>query len=127
MTRLHWIILLFSLWAALYAGSFLVAMHATPSGDGFTRGMNRIAVFLQYQLGAGLIAVFIWWMGRTLPRGWRRWLARIPVLAVAALFLLIIGVIAVSILSKPGPSGPTPESNPPVTAPARPLTPNADD
>ncbi len=95
MTRLHWIILLFALWAALYAGSFLVATHSPPSGDGFTGGMNRVTVFLQFQLGAGVSAALVWWMGRVLPRGWQRWLGRLPAMMTIALFLLI-GVMALS-------------------------------
>ena len=95
MTRLHGIILLFALWAALYAGSFLVATHTTPDGDGFTRGMNRITVFLQFQLGAGVSAAIAWWAGRLLPRGWQRWLSRLPAMMTVALFLLI-GVMALA-------------------------------
>ncbi|SEL10989.1 hypothetical protein SAMN05443999_103326 [Roseovarius azorensis] len=95
MTRLHWIILLFALWTALYAGSFLVTANMPPDGDGFTRGMNRVTLFLQFQLGAGVSAAIAWWTGRLLPRGWQRWLSRLPAMMTVALFLLI-GIMALA-------------------------------
>ncbi len=57
--------------------------------------MNRITVFLQFQLAAGVIAAIVWWTGHMLPRGWQRWLSRLPAMMTVALFLLI-GVMALS-------------------------------
>jgi len=98
MTRTHWLVLLSGIWAALYAASFLLAAHTAPEGDGFTRGMNRLTVFVQYQVGAGLVAIVIWAMGQRLRHRWQRWLARVPGCLALGLVLLVIGTITVAIL-----------------------------
>ena len=40
------------LWASLFALSIIAAVSAEPTGDGFTRGMNRTAVFLKWHAAA---------------------------------------------------------------------------
>lgn len=100
MTRIHGLLLLAGIWAALYAASFLLAAHTAPTGDGFTRGMNRLTVFVQYQVGAGLVAVVIWAMGQHLRRRWQRWLARVPGCLALGQVLLVIGVITVATLTQ---------------------------
>ncbi|MGX0902316.1 hypothetical protein ACSSV8_000877 [Roseovarius sp. MBR-79] len=94
MKRRNWVILLLGIWAALYVASFLVP-YVTPHADfGFTRGMNRITLFFQYQIGAGVVAAVLWWMGSHAPKRRNRWLMRIPALLAFGLFLFIVGLIA---------------------------------
>lgn len=119
MKRRHWVVLLGGLWAVLYAASFVVAWYTAASGDGFTRGLNRVMVFGQYQIGAGMLAVPVWWLGRTLPRRWQRWLARAPALLAVALLVLIAGAILAANLNKPGRMDHGPDPDRPVSAPAK--------
>lgn len=116
MTRMHWLVLLAGIWAALYAASFLLAAYTAPAGDGFTRGMNRLTLFVQYQVAAGLVAVAIWAMGQRLQHRWQRWLARLPGCLALGLVLLVIGAIAFANLAPSGHAPQSPER--PVTQPA---------
>lgn len=104
MTRMTWIWLLFALWAGLYAASFIVAHGTAPTGDGFTRGLNRLMVFFQYQIAAAVVAIVVWGIGSAFDKGtWQRWLSRAPVLLALGLFLLVVGLIVVVNIGKPGP------------------------
>ena len=96
MTRTHWIVLLSGIWAALYAASVLVPYFTAPTDFGFTRGMNRLTAFVQYQLGAGVVGVFIWAMGQRLRHRWQRWLARVPGLLAIGLVVLVLVAITVA-------------------------------
>jgi hypothetical protein len=37
------------LWLALFVASFVVLLTTEPVGDGFTRGLNRLAAFMTWQ------------------------------------------------------------------------------
>jgi len=78
------------IWAGLYAWSFMAFTLTEATGDGFTRGSNRIGQFLMFQLAAGLIAIFVWRKSTHVTASANRWLARLPV----ALFLLLILSVA---------------------------------
>ena len=127
MRRLHLIILLTGLWAALYAASILVAWHTAPAGDGFTRGLNRVMLFFQYQIGAAAVALVVWWLGRALGQRWQRWLSRMPLILALALFLLAVGVIVVTNVQRPDPTEYVSDPDRPVTAPAAPVAPAGND
>lgn len=127
MKRLHWIVLLGGIWAALYAASFLVPYHTAPTDFGLTRGLNRVELFFQYQIAAGVVAVVAWWAGRKLTVRWQRWLSRMPVLLAIGLFLLTVGVIVVANMDRPGPTDYVPDPDRPVAAPAQPVEPEADE
>jgi len=101
LRRSHWIAVLYGLWAMLFIASTLVTAQTAPTGDGFLRGANRIWIFLKFQGGATVVAVVIWRMGRHLPNGWQRWLARLPVLFALGIVLLIVGLVAVASLERP--------------------------
>jgi hypothetical protein len=76
--------------------------YVTPPADfGFTRGMNRITLFFQYQIGAGVVAAVLWWMGSHAPKRRNRWLMRIPALLALGLVLFIVGLIAFARLDRP--------------------------
>lgn len=51
------LVLLVVVWALAFAGSFLHYQLAAPTGDGFTRGFNRIAIFLGWQAISFLLAI----------------------------------------------------------------------
>lgn len=83
-----WLSLL--IWTGLYAWSFVAFAQTEATGDGFTRGSNRIGQFLMFQMAAGLTAIFVWRKSNDLSASALRWLARLP----SALFLLLISGIA---------------------------------
>lgn len=93
---------LFAAWLAAIALSF-VAVTQAPTGDGFTRGLNRITGFLSWQIAAGVIGVGLWIGVRGAPAGDRiKWFSRLPGLWAAILFLalvvwILIGVVGAQI------------------------------
>ncbi|MFB9148896.1 hypothetical protein [Roseovarius ramblicola] len=127
MSRLHGVFILSGTWAALYAASFLVPYFTAPTDFGFTRGMNRVELFFKYQLAAAAVSVVVWWMGNALIPRWQRWLSRMPALLAIGLLLLVVGVIVVSNMQRPGPTDYVPDPDRPVAAPAMPVQPGAND
>jgi hypothetical protein len=47
-----------AVWLVLFVASFVVLQATEPQGDGFTRGLNRVASFLSWQ-GAALVVAII--------------------------------------------------------------------
>lgn len=108
--------ILLVLWAAAVAMSLWYLFMVEATGDGFTRGLNRLTGFLGWQLVAAILAGSIWWTGRGLARGRPlRWASRVPGLLVLALVVLIAGMILWARLADPPPPYVPPG---PVTAPA---------
>lgn len=88
-----WIAL--ALWAGA-VGLSLLALTAEPTGDGFTRGLNRVTGFLGWQSAAALLALVLWLLSLRLPKGaGLRWLARGPGWWAMLLLLLVAAWIAV--------------------------------
>jgi len=121
MTRLGGILIFSGVWAALYAASVIVPYFTPPTDFGFTRGMNRVELFFKYQLAAGAVAVVVWWLGTALTARWQRWLSRMPALLAIGLLLLVVGVIVIASMQRPGPTEYVPDPDRPVTAPALPV------
>ena len=44
-------------WAVTFAASFLIPFFIPPTGEGFTRGWNRVAWWFWIQAGAGAVGV----------------------------------------------------------------------
>jgi hypothetical protein len=89
--RLIWLLLV--VWFAVYAWSVLSYFLMPASGDGFTRGLNRISGFITWQMVAAGVAVAIWITGRGFAVGSRtRRISRGPALFA---FLPILGLILV--------------------------------
>lgn len=57
MTRPRTLLPLLLLWALLVAASFVHFALTEKTGSGFTRGMNRLEVFLRWQAAALVVAV----------------------------------------------------------------------
>ncbi|MBF9043229.1 hypothetical protein HKCCE4037_07825 [Rhodobacterales bacterium HKCCE4037] len=113
-TTLLWIVL--GLWL-LVMGLSATAFWAEPTGDGFTRGLNRVTAFFGWQLGAFLLAVVAWITVSPLPRGGlTRWLGRVPLWWTLALVLGMVGIVVYAMIADPGAGGYVPPG--PVTAPA---------
>jgi hypothetical protein len=113
-----------TLWAALYAASFAVFWFVEPTGDSFTRGLNRIGWFLLLQMIAAGCAAILWVLTRRFPRGpGLRWLGRAPVFLALLLLALVLALYIYGnfVRSVVLPASPQPDR--PVTAPAEPVAP----
>lgn len=106
---------LLALWAAACLASLWYLFFVGPTGDGFTRGLNRVAGFVGWQLAAAVLALMTWWAGRDLTRGsLLRWLSLIPgfaALAVTAGMCVLVLWAWAAIPSR------APDAPGPVTAP----------
>ncbi|MEO0467224.1 MAG: hypothetical protein AAF216_11840 [Pseudomonadota bacterium] len=98
---LIWVVL--AIWLVLFGASFAVFALVEPSGDGFTRGANRVMGFLLLQMGAGFVGTAIWMMRKVFAAGtWQRWLARLP----AGLFsLLLLSLVLIVVWARLAPTG----------------------
>lgn len=83
-----------ALWLVAWGYSVVFVISADPTGDGFTRGLNRISGFLGWQGVAGMLAFAVWGVGLGFPKssGIRR-ISAVPLGMALALILLIIGVV----------------------------------
>ena len=99
---LVWILL--ALWAATYLWSGASFLTTVPTGSGFTRGLDRVTTFFGWQLAAGVLAIIIWAVGRSLlPRSVARRLSRVPIALAALLAGFIVCLVAYTLLVKPAP------------------------
>ena len=113
--RLIWLLLV--LWFAVYAWSVLYYLLTPATGDGFTRGLNRLSGFMTWQMVAAGVAVAIWIAGRRFAIGSRaRRISRGPalfaLLPVVAFVLVVAYVQISSWMETPGP----------VSTPSMPVT-----
>jgi hypothetical protein len=87
---------LLALWLAAFVAALAVRFVVEPTGDGFTRGLNRLGWTVGFQTLALILALWAFSAARLLPRGetLRRWswgpliLAALFVLAALAPFVL---------------------------------------
>ncbi len=52
-------------WIIFFVLSIIMAGNTEPTGDGFTRGMNRTMVFLQWQAAAFVVSLIAFFMARS--------------------------------------------------------------
>lgn len=115
--RIAWILL--ACWLVIYLWSFGALFLTEATGDGFTRGLNRVTSFFGWQILAGLLALVIWWLGRHFERKTlARWVYRLPVTLALLLFLACVGLIVAANYAHPAPQTEPPLPPKPVTAPA---------
>ena len=94
------------IWILLAAWAVAVGLSVLPmlepaTGDGFTRGMNRISGFFQFQALALLIGLVILAMRGRAEGSWLRRLMLVPILVAAALLLAIAGVFLYAAMMRP--------------------------
>lgn len=83
-------------WAIVFGLSLLTQFIVAPTGDGFTRGMNRLWIMVGWQTVALILAISVFTLSRPLPKGDRLrrlvWgpvtLAIVFLCAIAAPFVL---------------------------------------
>lgn len=93
-----WILL--ALWAVAVGMSVLPVLEP-PTGDGFTRGLNRIAGFFRFQALALLIGLVILALRGRAEGPWLRRLMLVPVLVALALLVGIAGVFLYAATMRP--------------------------
>lgn len=82
MPRSRTVQVLLILWVLCMAAS-AASLALEPTGDSFTRGLNRVIWMLAFQIAACLLAIPLWLHSRQ-EVGLARWIARLPgVLALA--------------------------------------------
>lgn len=127
IARRHLAVAAAVLWLAVFALSFGIMLVTEPTGDGLTRGLNRIGVFLGWQAAAVVVALgaLALGAGRLEARPAVRWLSRAPAIVQGSLVLLVV-VLVLSVRFA-GPSrAPGAPAQPATTAPAHsaePITP----
>lgn len=85
---------LLGVWLLLYGYSFWAFATTPKTGDGFTRGLNRVTTFFGWQLAAAIPAFAAWAVGRDWPRGSGvRYVSRVPILLALGLVAVIGGLI----------------------------------
>ncbi len=75
-----WIALGCVTWLVAFVWSFVGMWLTEPTGDGFTRGLNRLEGFFLWQIVAVILALVVLVYGISRfkdARGWR-WLSRLP-------------------------------------------------
>ena len=89
-----------ALWFALVLYGVAAYLATEPSDSGFTRGLNRIGVFFQWQLYALGAAAGGFFVSRRLDRALRaaRLAGKIPLMLSGAFFLGVIALFVVTII-----------------------------
>ena len=118
MTRPRIALFLFGLWALLWIASWAVPATMAPTGDSFTRGMNRVLTFFLLQIGAGLVALIL--LAFQPKTGRLRWMAWGPAALAALLALAVAAVILWARFDKPDHSAVPPKQPTTQAAPAVP-------
>lgn len=91
-TTLVWALI--AVWAGIYVWSFIAFQMIEPTGDGFTRGLNRVTAFAGWQFAAALVAIVLWPLSGRFEAGTAgRWLARVPLILGAILLVLVVGLL----------------------------------
>jgi hypothetical protein len=91
----HTVYALSGVWLLLFVISFVTLQVVQPTGDGFTRGLNRIVAFLSWQGAAFVVAMVLAWLTR---RAAERGVDRIKLvgyLPLAASVFIVASFIAI--------------------------------
>ncbi|NCO87692.1 MAG: hypothetical protein GW886_13775 [Rhodobacterales bacterium] len=95
MTRARLVLGLLVAWFVLHALALMAFSWVAPTGDGFTRGMNRLLLAVGLQMAAAVLGVAAFVLGRALPPGHRlRRIAWVPLILAGLLVLAIAAPFA---------------------------------
>ncbi len=83
-----------ALWVLAFGWSIMGSWGMAPTGDGFTRGANRVMNFLGWQAIATCLALAAFGVGRAWPKGsGSRVVSRVPLWLTAALAVAVLGYV----------------------------------
>ena len=94
--------ILFAIWLLLQILAMAYPALTGPTGDGFTRGLNRVTAFFGFQSVAGILALILAVQSiqhrQALTRIWRI-LSAVPITVASLLLFTVIGLILSAWLS----------------------------
>ncbi|OWU86385.1 hypothetical protein ATO6_06085 [Oceanicola sp. 22II-s10i] len=122
MSRPALILGLLILWIVLCALSIIVPANTAPTDFGFTRGMNRVTLFFQFQALGLFVAIALWSVSRRAETPLLRWAGRVPILIALLGVVALIGVILWARYADPINVAPPPDRPATALAPAAPAT-----
>jgi len=86
--------LLIAIWGGVFTWSIIGFASIDPTGDGFTRGLNRVTGFLLWQFAAAGLSIPVFFIGRAYERGSAmRWISRVPLVLAITLGLAIAAIV----------------------------------
>ncbi len=89
-----WVTILFAAWVMSFGYAFVSFASLEPTGDSFTRGMNRVTSYLGWQGVAGMVALVLFGVGRSWPKGHAiRRMTAVPICLALLHILAIVGII----------------------------------
>jgi hypothetical protein len=92
--------LLLLIWVVMMGISVLGFALIEPTGDGFTRGMNRVISFLSWQVAGLVLALVCLFLRASVNRGRPlRWIALVPALVAG---VQILGFVSVFLAAATG-------------------------
>jgi len=91
--------ILLGAWLVLVILSILVPALTPRTGDGFTRGINRLYSFFGYQATAGILAFVIAYLARSSRSISKRW-AILGLVPLGLTCLLVLGIIALFVFAR---------------------------
>jgi hypothetical protein len=89
-------------WAALFLASFIIWQATDPTGDGFARGLNRLASFMTWQgvaFGLAVVSAFVTSRGAG-SRNFKL-IGYGPLVASVLLLGMLVAIIAFRVLVQP--------------------------
>ncbi|MEM7571146.1 MAG: hypothetical protein AAF337_15250 [Pseudomonadota bacterium] len=81
----------FFLWLCVFVYSFFSVMGVEPTGEGFTRGLNRLMIFFGWHVAALVGAIAVLMVGWRVESAGLKWLARTPALIHLLAVIAVLG------------------------------------
>lgn len=90
------------LWLALFVLSFVTYSTVEPTGDGFTRGMDRAGAVLAWQAGAmvAAVAAMVFTLRQKGPRGFGVSFAGLAPMVVMVLELIVVVALVIWVATR---------------------------
>ena len=101
--KIGWVF--FALWALIYINSIIILVDFGADARTLERGLDRLTGFVGWQIGAGIVAIIVWWSGRFFEKNAvARWIFRVPALLSLALVVLVAGLVVWGSFQRPSPA-----------------------
>ena len=89
-------------WMIFFVLSIIMAVSTEPTGDGFTRGMNRTMVFLTWQVAAFVVSLISFFLARDKTSNSSktlRFIGKTPLYTHCVILIFVVGVVLYTILT----------------------------